>query len=47
MAANRGVVYTGPGTVEVLSIAYPKLQTPLGRKIEHGVILKPVSGDAY
>ena len=43
MTANRGVVYTGPGKVEVQSIAYPELKTPQGRKIEHGVILKPVT----
>ncbi|MGA2763037.1 MAG: formaldehyde dehydrogenase, glutathione-independent [Spirochaetia bacterium] len=42
MAANRGVVYLGPGKVEVQSIDYPKLA--LGnRKCEHGVILKVVS----
>ena len=42
MAANRGVVYLGPGKVEVQSIDYPKLS--LGnRKCEHGVILKVVS----
>ncbi len=43
MADNRGVVYVGEGKVEVQSIAYPKLSTPLGKKIEHGVILKVVS----
>jgi len=43
MTANRGVVYTGPGTVEVLSIAYPEFKTPQGRKINHGVIVKPVT----
>jgi len=42
MAANHGVVYLGPGKVEVQSIDYPKLA--LGpRKCEHGVILKVVS----
>src|ERR1700751_2288492 len=42
MASNRGVVYAGPGKVEVRSIDYPKLV--LGsRKCEHGVILKLVS----
>jgi glutathione-independent formaldehyde dehydrogenase len=42
MASNRGVVYVGPGKVEVRSIDYPKLS--LGsRKCEHGVILKLVS----
>src|ERR1035438_1458307 len=42
MANNRGVVYVGPGRVEVQSIDFPKLS--LGsRKCEHGVILKLVS----
>ena len=42
MAANHGVVYLGPGKVEVQSIDFPKLA--LGpRKCEHGVILKVVS----
>ena len=42
MASNHGVVYLGPGTVEVQSIDFPKLT--LGpRKCEHGVILKVVS----
>ncbi len=43
MATNRGVVYMGPGKVEVQSIDYPKMQTPAGRSIEHGAILKIVS----
>lgn len=29
---NRGVVYTGPGKVEVRGIGYPKLEEPSGRK---------------
>ena len=42
MASNHGVVYLGPGKVEVQAIDYPKLS--LGsRKCEHGVILKVVS----
>ena len=42
MASNRGVVYVGPGKVEVRPIDFPKLS--LGsRKCEHGVILKVVS----
>src|ERR1700720_2520151 len=42
MAINRGVVYAGPGKVEVQSIDFPKLA--LGsRKCEHGVILKLIS----
>jgi len=43
MPTNRGVVYIGPGKVEVQSIDFPKLQNPQGKKIEHGVILKIVS----
>lgn len=43
MATNRGVVYIGPGKVEVQSIDFPKLQNPRGKKIEHAVILKIVS----
>jgi glutathione-independent formaldehyde dehydrogenase len=42
MASNRGVVYMGPGKVEVHSIDFPKLE--LGsRKCNHGVILKIIS----
>ena len=42
MASNRGVVFVGPGKVEVRPIDFPKLA--LGsRKCEHGVILKVVS----
>jgi glutathione-independent formaldehyde dehydrogenase len=42
MASNRGVVYMGPGRVEVQSIDFPVLA--LGqRKCNHGVILKVVS----
>ncbi len=43
MSGNRGVVYIGPGKVEVQNIDDPKLQDPNGRKIEHAVILKVVS----
>jgi glutathione-independent formaldehyde dehydrogenase len=43
MANNRGVVYLGPGKVEVQSIDYPKMKNPQGKDIEHGVILKIVS----
>lgn len=43
MASNRGVVYLGPGKVEVQTIDYPKMQAPDGRKIDHGVILKIVA----
>ena len=42
MATNRGVIYLGPGKVEIQSIDFPKLV--LGqRKCEHGVILRIVS----
>src|SRR3984957_7246061 len=43
MASNRGVVYVGPGKVEVRSIDFPKLVDPRGKRCEHGVILKIVS----
>jgi len=43
MSGNRGVVYLGPNHVEVQKIADPKMETPHGRKIDHGVILKVVS----
>jgi glutathione-independent formaldehyde dehydrogenase len=43
MADNRGVVYLGPGHVEVQAIDYPKLENPAGKKIDHGVILKVVT----
>ena len=43
MASNRGVVYLGPGKVEVQPIDFPELKNPKGRKITHGVILKVVS----
>src|SRR5436190_10837974 len=43
MATNRGVVYMGPGQVQVQSIDFPKLENPQGKKIEHGVILKIVT----
>jgi glutathione-independent formaldehyde dehydrogenase len=40
--SNRGVVYQGPGKVEVQSIAYPELA--LGnRKCDHGVILQVIT----
>lgn len=40
MSGNRGVVYVQQGKVEIRSIAFPELANPLGRKIDHGVILK-------
>ena len=43
MAENRGVVYIEQGKVEIHSIPFPKLETPSGKKIGHGVILKVVS----
>jgi glutathione-independent formaldehyde dehydrogenase len=43
VAGNRGVVYLGPGKVEVQTIDYPKMTNPQGKQIEHGVILKIVS----
>src|SRR5260370_30572010 len=43
MASNHGVVYLGPGKVEVQSIDYPELKTPRGKKLDHGVIIKPTT----
>jgi glutathione-independent formaldehyde dehydrogenase len=43
MTSNRGVVYVGPGKVEVRSIDFPKLVDPRGKRCDHGVILKVVS----
>src|SRR6202046_5077002 len=52
MAGNRAVAYAGPGRVTVETIDYPKLELQdgpgvnpanVGRKCEHGVILKVVS----
>src|SRR6201996_3604832 len=43
MTTNRGVVYVGPGKVEVKGIDYPKFIAPNGKEIDHGVILKVVS----
>lgn len=43
MATNRGVVYLGPGKIEVRSIDYPKMQNPRGEPIEHAVILQVAS----
>src|ERR1700686_3659293 len=45
MANNEGVVFLGPGKVQVQSIYYPKFQNPSGKPIEHGVILKIVSSN--
>jgi len=43
MSSNRGVVYLGPGHVEVQNIDDPRFEAPNGRRIEHAVILKVVS----
>src|SRR6202521_1007813 len=43
MAYNHGVVYLGPGKVEVQSIDYPELKTPQGKRVDHGVIIKPIT----
>ena len=43
MSDNRGLVYLGPGNVEVQSIDAPKFVDPRGKNIDHGVILKVVS----
>ena len=43
MASNHGVVYLESGKVEVQSIDYPELKTPQGKKIDHGVIIKPIA----
>src|SRR3979409_579437 len=54
MADNRGVVYMGPGTVEVHDIDYPSFelragpgvpQESVGRQCHHGVILRIVSSN--
>ncbi|WP_017547772.1 formaldehyde dehydrogenase, glutathione-independent [Salinicoccus carnicancri] len=52
MEGNRGVVYTGGGSVEVQDIEFPDLvlkdgpgvpKANVGRKCEHGVILKVIT----
>src|SRR6202048_1683660 len=43
MASNRGIVYIGPGKVEVQGIDYPKFVSPNGKEIDHGVIVRIVS----
>jgi glutathione-independent formaldehyde dehydrogenase len=47
MTTNRGVVYVGPGKVEVKGIDYPKFVAPNGKEIDHGVILRIVSTNSY
>src|SRR5918997_4465697 len=43
--SNRGVVYTGPGSVEVHDLEDPKLELPEqnNRQLQHGAILKVVA----
>ncbi|AUG54273.1 formaldehyde dehydrogenase, glutathione-independent [Thalassospira marina] len=43
MSSNRGVVYVGPGNVEVRNIPDPVMSAPNGRKLDHAVILKVIS----
>jgi glutathione-independent formaldehyde dehydrogenase len=43
MSSNRGVAYIKQGQVEIQPNAFPKLEDPRGRRIDHGVILKVVS----
>jgi glutathione-independent formaldehyde dehydrogenase len=43
MPNNRGVIFLGPGKVEVQTIDFPKMQNTQGKAIGHGVILKIVS----
>jgi glutathione-independent formaldehyde dehydrogenase len=54
MAGNKAIAYIGPGKVEVQTIDYPTLElkdgpgvNPLnvGRKVEHGVILKVITSN--
>src|SRR5512133_1312373 len=41
---NQGVVYTGPGSVQVQDLDYPKLELPeQNRQLQHGAILKVVA----
>ncbi|MUL41121.1 formaldehyde dehydrogenase, glutathione-independent [Streptomonospora sp. PA3] len=52
MAENRGVVYAGPGRVDVVDLDYPEFvlkdgpgvnPANVGRKVDHGVIVKVVA----
>ncbi|MGH3356291.1 MAG: formaldehyde dehydrogenase, glutathione-independent [Nocardioidaceae bacterium] len=52
MTDNRGVAYTGPGSVEVQDISFPSFELQdgpgvnpdnIGRKLPHGAILKTVA----
>lgn len=40
MGGNRCLVYLAPGRVEVQDWDFPKLETPAGRRLDHGAILK-------
>jgi len=41
---NRGVIYQGPGIVEVMQIPYPKLElAEQNRKCDHGAIIKCIA----
>lgn len=35
MSSNRGVVYLGPGKVDVQRIDFPTFRNPAGKKIDH------------
>ncbi|MBB5498696.1 formaldehyde dehydrogenase, glutathione-independent [Paraburkholderia sp. MM5384-R2] len=43
MSGNRGVVYVGPGKVEVRALAFPELAEPNGKKANHAVVLRVVA----
>ena len=49
MADNRGVVYLGPGKVEVQSIDFPELKNPKGKKItlHDGDYVRPDGGVVF
>jgi hypothetical protein len=47
MASNRGVVYLGPGKVEVQSIDFPKMRAPDRRDIHHGSRFSAVAGSSW
>jgi len=42
---NLSVVWTGPKQVELRDMGYPKMETPWGTPIDHGVILKVVASN--
>ncbi|MEI2263901.1 formaldehyde dehydrogenase, glutathione-independent [Erwinia sp. CGal63] len=43
LSSNKGVVYQGPGKVEVMAIADPEFVSPTGKRIDHAVIIKVLS----